>query len=120
MEMSALLALDVVHRAIGGFPLCLSVQRDLDRKVARHFLSNDPNGADGLAPGPLSDGIEAFPSESLVTQSDCQGLRQCGRRQVSRSAGDASLPPMAKVCIFNKKEHAQSCRAVLVDRRRRA
>jgi hypothetical protein len=47
--MSALLALDVADRAIGSFLVGRSIRHDLDRNAAQWFLSNDPNGAYGLA-----------------------------------------------------------------------
>jgi hypothetical protein len=73
--MSAFLALDEIDRAIGEFPVGLAVQRDLDRKSARRSVAKDLYRTNGLAPGPLPNGLYALLSESLVAQSDCLGLR---------------------------------------------
>jgi hypothetical protein len=67
MKISTLLALNVADGAIGSFLVGLSVQRDPDRKAARRFFSDDANGAYGLTPRPLSDGLKAFLSQGLVT-----------------------------------------------------
>jgi hypothetical protein len=81
MEMSALLPLDAADRAICSSLVGPAIQRDLDRKAARRFLSNDANGAYRFTPGPLSDSLDALLSESLVTQSDCLDLGQCSGPQ---------------------------------------
>jgi hypothetical protein len=49
MEMSSLLTLDAIDRAIGDFLVGLSVQRHPDRKTARCFIPNYVNAANGLA-----------------------------------------------------------------------
>jgi hypothetical protein len=67
MKLSALLALDIVDGAIRGFLDSLSVQRNPHRKAAWCFAPNDLKGAYGLASRPLSNGLEALPSEILVT-----------------------------------------------------
>jgi hypothetical protein len=72
--MSAFLALAEIDRAIGEFPVGLAVQRDPDRKSARRS-AKDLYRTNGLAPGPLPNGLYALLSESLVAQSDCLGLR---------------------------------------------
>ena len=64
--MSSLLTLDADHRAIGDSLVCLSVQRDTDRKAGRAIVPNDLNAADCLAAGPLSNGFHALFSESSV------------------------------------------------------
>ena len=66
MEMSSLLALNVDDRAICDFLVGLPVQRHPDRKVARLIASNDLNAAHGLAPRPLSNGLQALFSEGLA------------------------------------------------------
>jgi hypothetical protein len=71
VEMSPLLAPDVIDGAVGDFSLSIAVQRDADRKAGRRAVPNNLNAADGLAARPLSDGIEALSSESSVVQSDC-------------------------------------------------
>ena len=78
MEILPFLALDVADRAIGRLPWSVSIERDLDRKAAWRFLSDDADGAYGLAPRPLSDSIKTFPSEGLVTQSHSPGLCHTG------------------------------------------
>ena len=67
MEMSPLLALNAIDRAIGDLRVGLAVQRHPDRKAARRIGPDDLNGANGLAPGPLSDGFQALLSQSTVT-----------------------------------------------------
>jgi hypothetical protein len=67
MEMSSLLALHAIDRAIGDFLVGLSVQRHPDRKTAaRYLISNDVNSAYGLASRPLSNSLQALLSESPV------------------------------------------------------
>ena len=73
--MSSLLALDEVDRAIGDFFVGLPVQRHPDRKPARCVISNNLNAANGLAPRPLSNGLQALFSENPVAHSDCFPLR---------------------------------------------
>jgi hypothetical protein len=73
--MSSLLALDEVDRAIGDFFVGLPVQRHPDRKPARCVISDNLNAANGLAPRPLSNGLQALFSESPVAHSDCFPLR---------------------------------------------
>ncbi len=67
VEKSPLLALHATDRTIGSFPVGLSVQRYPDGKSARRLVPDDLNGANGLAPGPLSDGLQALLSQSAVT-----------------------------------------------------
>jgi hypothetical protein len=66
MEMSSLLALDAGDRAIGDFLVGLPVQRPPGRKTARCVISNNLNAANGLAAGPLSNGLQTFFSKSPV------------------------------------------------------
>jgi hypothetical protein len=80
MEMSSLLALNVDERAICDFLVGLPVQRHPDGKAARFIASNDLNAAHGLAPGPLSNGLQALFSESPIVQSDCLVFRHAGQR----------------------------------------
>jgi hypothetical protein len=66
VKMSSLLTLNGFDRAISGFLISLPVQRHPDRKTARRIVSNDLNATNGLAPGPLSNGLQALFSESPV------------------------------------------------------
>ena len=87
MEMSSLLALNVDERAICDFLVGLPVQRHPDRKVARLIASNDLDATHGLAPGPLSNGLQALFSESPIAQSDCLAFRHPawpGRQRTAR------------------------------------
>jgi hypothetical protein len=93
--MSSLLALDEVDRAIGDFFVGLPVHRHPDRKPARCVISNNLNAANGLAPRPLSNGLQALFSESPVAHSDCFPFRHAanilgrvgkGHRSASRSS----------------------------------
>jgi hypothetical protein len=70
MEMSSLLALDANDRAIGDFLVGLPVDRHPDRKTDRCVTSNNLNATNGLAPGPLSNGLQALFSESPVAHRD--------------------------------------------------
>jgi hypothetical protein len=74
-KVSSLLTLDADHRAIGDSLVCLSVQRDTDRKAGRAIVPNDLNAADCLAAGPLSNGFQALFSESSVAHPDCSKSR---------------------------------------------
>src|SRR5216117_2220664 len=64
MEMSSLLTLDAIDRAIGDFLVGLPVQRPPDRKPARCVISNNLNAANRLAPRPLPNGLQALVSKS--------------------------------------------------------
>ena len=75
MEMSSLLTLDAIDCAIGDFLVGLPIQRHPDGKAARLIASKDLNAAHGLAPGPLSNGLQALFSESPIAQSDCLVFR---------------------------------------------
>jgi hypothetical protein len=66
IEMSSLLTPDAIDRAIGDFLVGLPVQRPPDRKTARCVISNNLNATNGLAPGPLFNGLQTFFSESPV------------------------------------------------------
>jgi hypothetical protein len=78
MEMSALLPLGAADRAICSSLVGPSIHRDLDRKAARRFLSNDANGAYRFTLGPLFNSLDALLPESLVTTkiqiAPCHGL----------------------------------------------
>jgi hypothetical protein len=67
MEMSPLLAPDAIDGTVGDSLVGLAVQCHPDRKSARRLVPDDLNGANGLAPGPLSDGLQALLSQSAVT-----------------------------------------------------
>src|SRR5260370_39215996 len=82
MEMPSLLTPDVIDRAIGDLLVGLTVQRHPDRKTARCFISNNLNAANGLAPGPLSNGLQALLSEGPVAQSDRLRLRHAKAAKV--------------------------------------
>jgi hypothetical protein len=73
VKVSSLLTLDADHRAIGDSLVCLSVQRDTDRKAGRAIVPNDLN--DCHAAGPLSNGFQALFSESSVAHPDCSKSR---------------------------------------------
>ena len=75
MEMSSLLALDAIDRAIGDFLVGLAVQRYPDRKTARFLIPNNLDAAHGLASRPVLNGLQALLSESCVAQSDGFRLR---------------------------------------------
>jgi hypothetical protein len=55
--MSSLLALDIDHRTISHSRVCLSVQGNTDRKAGWAVVPDDLNASDGLATGPLSNGL---------------------------------------------------------------
>jgi hypothetical protein len=82
VKMPSLLALNADHRAIGDFLVGLPVQRHPDRKADRRIISNDLNAANGFAPGPLSDGLQALLSESPVAHSRCFGSRRHRKSRV--------------------------------------
>jgi hypothetical protein len=84
MELPSLLTLDAIDRAIGDFLVGLAIQRHPDRKAAGCFISNDLNAANGLAPRPLSNSLQALPSESPVAQSDRLRPRHTTAVKVSR------------------------------------
>ena len=66
MEMSSLLTLDAIDRAIGDFLVGLPVQCPPDRKTARCVISNNLNAANRLAPRPLPNGLQALFLKSPV------------------------------------------------------
>src|ERR1700738_4493907 len=68
--MPTFLALYASDSAIGGSLVGLPVQRHPDRETARRVVSDDLNPTNGLAPGPLSDSLQALLPESGVAQSD--------------------------------------------------
>jgi hypothetical protein len=89
MEISSLLALDAIDRAIGDLLVHRPVQRHSDRKTARCGISNNLNAANGLAPGPLSNGLQALFSESRVAHSDSFPIFDASNIE----AGWAIFPP---------------------------
>jgi hypothetical protein len=74
--MPSYLALDAVDGAICCSLVCLPVQCHFDREPAPGVVSNDLDAANGLAPGPLSDSLQALFSESPVAHSNC--IRRLG------------------------------------------
>jgi hypothetical protein len=70
MEMSSLLTLNAIDRAIGGFLVGSPVQCHPNRKASA-IISNNLDSGDGLTPWPLSNGIDALFSQSPVAHSDC-------------------------------------------------
>jgi hypothetical protein len=68
--MPSFLALDAVDGAIGGSLVGLPVQRHPDSEPAPTVVSNDLDAADGLASGPMSNGLQALFSESAVAHSN--------------------------------------------------
>jgi hypothetical protein len=68
--MTSLLALDAGDRTVGRFHVGLSVQCHPHRKTARCIVSKDLNAGNGLASGPLSNGLQALLSESPIVDSD--------------------------------------------------
>jgi hypothetical protein len=83
MKMSSLLALDATDRAIGNFFVGLPVQRNPDRKTTRWLVSNYLNTANGLAPRPLSNSLQALLAESPVARSDRLRLRHTMRSKAT-------------------------------------
>ena len=86
MEMSSILTLDAIDRAIGDFLVGLPVQRPPDRKLARCVFSNNLNAANRLAPRPLPNGLQALFSKSPVAHSDCFPLRHAANIYSSLTA----------------------------------
>jgi hypothetical protein len=72
--MSPLLALDIDHRSIRDFLICVAVQRDAYGKARRAVVPNDPNAANGLAARPLPNGLKTLFAEICVAHSDCFNL----------------------------------------------
>jgi hypothetical protein len=105
MEKPPLLAPDAIDRAIGDPLVGLSVQCHPDRKSARRIVPDDLNGANGLAPGPLSDGLQALLSQSPVTQSDCLRLRHFTAVKVSRLALISRQTCKVVYSIFDNAEN---------------
>jgi hypothetical protein len=75
VKMSPLFALDIHHRSIGNFPVCLPIQCDPNGKAGRAVVPNDPNAADGLAARPLPNGVETLSPKISVAHSDRFKLR---------------------------------------------
>jgi hypothetical protein len=83
--MPSFLALDAVDGAICCSLVCLPVQCHFDREPAPGVVSNDLDAANGLAPGPLSDLLEALFSESPVAHSNC--IRRLGHEPALYNLG---------------------------------
>jgi hypothetical protein len=67
MKLPSFLALNASDRAIGRFHVGLSIKDYPDGKTPRLVASSDLNARDGLATGPLPDGLEALFPESPVS-----------------------------------------------------
>jgi hypothetical protein len=66
VKMPALLALNADDGTVSGFLVGLPIQGHADRKACRRVVSDDLNARNGLAPGPMSNGIQALSSERPV------------------------------------------------------
>jgi hypothetical protein len=80
MELPSFLALNASDRAFGRFHVGLSIKSYPDGKLPGLVASNDLNARDGLATGPLSDGLKALFPEGPVPQADCFEFRHGARR----------------------------------------
>jgi hypothetical protein len=107
MEMSPLLALDAIDRAIGDLLVGRSIQRHPDLKAARRIDPDNLNGGNGLAPGPMSNGLQALLSQSAVAKSDCLRLRHVTAVNVSRLEFISRQTRSAVHSIFDKAKAAQ-------------
>jgi hypothetical protein len=87
MEMPPLLAQHAIDGAIGGFFVGFAVQGYPDRKTAGYIVPDDLDAANGLAAGPLPNGLEALLSESAVAQSE-----RCRLCQMKRPTADTAKP----------------------------
>jgi hypothetical protein len=101
VEKAPLLALDATDRAIGDFFVGRSVQRHPDRKCAGRLVPDDLNGADRLAPGPMSNGLQALLSQRPVAQPDCLRLRHFAAVKVASLLFHAK-PAMPSIQSSNK------------------
>jgi hypothetical protein len=79
MKLPSFLALNASDRAIGFPHVGCSIERYLDGKAPRPPTSNDLNAGDGLATGPMPDGVKALFPESHVLYADCLGFHHAGR-----------------------------------------
>jgi hypothetical protein len=115
MKMSSLLALDATDCAIGNFFVGLPVQRDPDRKTTRWLVSNYLNTANGLAPRPLSNSLQALLAESPVARSDRLRLRHTMRSKATwpSVARYPDLGVYAPVQSLKKQKPPGFCRAAL-------
>jgi hypothetical protein len=84
MKLPSFLALNASHRAIGLLHVGGSIQRYPDGKTPRPPASNDLNGGDGLATGPMPDGAKAIFPERHVVYADCLGFHHAGRTRAER------------------------------------
>jgi len=91
MKLPSLFALDARHRAIGRPHVGSSVQRYLDGKGRRPPTSKDLNAGDGLATGPLPNGLEALFPESHIVYADCVGFHHADRTRAERHYAPAAL-----------------------------
>ena len=73
--MSPLFTLNVHHRSIRNFLICIPVQCNANRKTGWAVVPDDLNAADGLAARPLLDGLQVLFSEIPVAHSDRFKLR---------------------------------------------
>jgi hypothetical protein len=84
LKLPSFLALNASHCAIGLLHVAGSIQRYLDGKTPRPPTSNDLNARDGLATGPMPDGLKAIFPESHVVYADCLGFHHAGRTRAKR------------------------------------
>jgi hypothetical protein len=75
MNVSSLLALDIHHRSIRNFLICVAVQCDPNRKASGAVVPDELNAADGLATRPLPNGLETLFAQIPVAHSDRFKLR---------------------------------------------
>jgi hypothetical protein len=91
MELPSFLALNASDRAFGRFHIGLSIKSYPDGKLPGLVASNDLNARDGLATGPLSDGLKALFPEGPVPQADCFEFRHGARRLREQHRRDLRL-----------------------------
>jgi hypothetical protein len=102
MEMSSLLSLNAIDCAIGDFLVGFPVQRHPDRKAARRVVPNNLNAANRLAPGPMSNSLQALFSESPVAESDCFRLHAGGSppSATNRNFSEFFISPNVTITAF--------------------
>ena len=111
MKLPSFLALNASHRAIGLLHVGGSIQRYPDGKTPRPPTSNDLNGGDGLAAGPMPDGAKALFPESHVVYADCLGFHHA----VGPALNAADYAPTA--LLSKSKESCAPPRGRLVSAR---
>ena len=89
--MAPLLAHHAIDGAIGGFPVGFAVQGYPDRKTAGCIVSDDLDAANGLAAGPLSNGLQTLLSEGSVAQPERRRLCQMMRPTADMAKRYSSL-----------------------------